>query len=70
VSSEQIQKLIDGLKAVEALIDESRGVAGLHLNGDLAPWKDLRTGGRLEDWLVAFDDALDVIWRREQENAR
>ena len=29
--------------------------SGLHLNGDL-PWR-VRTGGRFEEWLIAFDDA-------------
>lgn len=30
------------------LISESEGVAGLHLNGDLAPWDELLPGGRFE----------------------
>ena len=30
------------------LISESDGVAGLHLNGDLAPWGELVAGGRFE----------------------
>lgn len=47
-----------GLKAVEALINESHGVIGLHLNGDDAPWEDLRTGGGFEEWLREFDAAL------------
>lgn len=50
----------NGLEAVESLINESNGVGGLHLNGDFAPWSDLRTGGRFEEWLVAFDDALNA----------
>ena len=49
-----------GLEAVESLMNESHGVGGLHLNGDFAPWGDLRTGGRFEEWLVAFDDALNA----------
>jgi len=49
-----------GLEAVASLIDKSHGVDGLHLNGDLAPWDELRTGGRFEEWLVAFDDALNA----------
>ena len=50
-----------GLEAVESLINESHGVSGLHLNGDLAPWDELRTGGRFEEWLIAFDDALNAM---------
>ena len=49
-----------GLEAVESLMNESHGVGGLHLNGDFAPWSELRTGGRFENWLVAFDDALNA----------
>lgn len=49
-----------GLEAVASLIDESHGVGGLHLNGDLAPWDELRTGGEFEEWLIAFDDALNA----------
>ena len=49
-----------GLEAVETLINDSHGVCGLHLNGDFAPWSELRTGGRFEEWLVAFDDALNA----------
>lgn len=54
------KKLVDGLLAVESLILESKGVAGLHLNGDLAGWDELRTGGRFEAWLYRFDDALEI----------
>jgi len=48
-----------GLNAVAALIKESYGVSGLHLNGDIASWDELRTGGRFEDWLIDFDTAID-----------
>lgn len=47
----------DGLTEVEILMGESHGVAGLHLNGDVAPWDEIRTGGEFER-LVAFDRAL------------
>ena len=49
-----------GLEAVASLMDESHGVGGLHLNGDLAPWDELRTGGEFEEWLIAFDNALNA----------
>lgn len=48
----------EGLAAVAALMRESDGVIGLHLNGDIAPWSELRTGGRFEEWLRDFDAAL------------
>ena len=47
-----------GIHAVRDLIADSEGVAGLHLNGDMAPWDELRTGGRFEEWLKPFDDAI------------
>lgn len=47
-----------GLLAVNGLISDSRGVAGLHLNGDIAPWESLMAGGEFEDWLKDFDAAL------------
>ena len=39
------QGLIDD---IDCLMAESEGVAGLHLNGDLAPWGELEPGGRFE----------------------
>jgi len=50
-----------GIQAVEDLISESRGVYGLHLNGDPSPWGELRSGGNFEEWLIEFDIALDVV---------
>lgn len=55
---QRVEVLRKGLLAVETLIDNSRGVTGLHMNGDEAPWDSLRTGGYFEDWLTAFDEAL------------
>lgn len=51
-------KLKAGIDAVHALIDESEGVYGLHLNGDGALWGDLLSGGRFEEWLCEFSKAL------------
>ena len=50
--------------SLESLIDNSHGVAGLHLNGDVAPWGELTQGGRFEEWLTALDNArtqLDAL---------
>ena len=44
-----------GIQAVQALIDESEGVAGLHLNGDVATWEDL-----LDGWLSDYDIAKRI----------
>lgn len=39
------------------------GVAGLHQNGDVASWSELRTGGRFEAWLLAFDTAREAAMK-------
>ena len=50
-----------GLKAVRMLIEESRGVDGLHLNGDVAPWDELLAGGQFEHWLFDFSAAQGAL---------
>jgi hypothetical protein len=57
---DRIAVLSAGIAAVSGLIDESQGVAGLHLNGDVATWEELRQGGRFEEWLSDFDEALRI----------
>ena len=47
------------LRCVEDLISESRGVAGLHLNGDVATWGELE-----ETWLAELYAALTA--KREE----
>ena len=54
-----IYHLRAGIEDVAALIDNSDGISGLHLNGDIAAWSSLRTGGSFEEWLLNFDNALD-----------
>ena len=55
-----------GIAAVRALIDNSWGVSGLHLNGEDAPWDSLEKGGAFEEWLIAFNAAEDVIARENK----
>lgn len=43
-----LEALTELLDDIEGLIGESTGVAGLHLNGDLAPWRELEEGGQFE----------------------
>lgn len=50
-----------GLQSVVGLIMHTKGVVGLHMNGDIAPWEDLLPGGGLGDWLRDFDQALKDI---------
>ena len=57
---EENEKLRAGIKAVRELIDESFGVAGLHLNGEIAPWDSLEQGGTFEEWMLAFSEAEAV----------
>jgi len=56
-----IQTLKNGIFSVAELIDNSDGVVGLHLNGELARWSDLREGGYFESWLIGYDDALYTV---------
>ena len=42
---------------INYLISNSDGVAGLHLNGDVAPWTDLLEGGRHEEWLLSLSNS-------------
>lgn len=60
---EHQQKEIDRLRAaltsVKDLIKETYGVVGLHQNGSISPWSDLRKGGYYEEWLIEFDQALE-----------
>lgn len=57
---EEIKRLQAGIAAVSNLINESQGVAGLHLNGDEAPWEELLKGGKYEEWLRDFSDAVEA----------
>lgn len=47
-ASEALARLVHD---VRDLMDNSEGVAGLHQNGDLAPWSDLEESGRYSSWL-------------------
>jgi len=58
---EGIEEMRPGIEAVEGLINNSHGVDGLHLNGDIAPWDELRTGGVYMEWLGEFDHALEKL---------
>ena len=66
IDSIKVKKLVIGIWAVEALMDNSSGVDGLHLNGDIATWGELRTGGMFESWLVDFDEALSIAGELEK----
>ena len=44
---------------IDDLMHESDGVAGLHLNGDVADWSELVPGGRFER-LSSLEDVRDL----------
>ena len=52
-----LHKIIDlmklGLQDVDGLMSESEGVAGLHLNGDIAHWSELENDSWLYDFTIA-----------------
>lgn len=46
---DELLAALEGLTGdIQALIGESYGVSGLHMNGDIAPWDELESGGRFE----------------------
>jgi hypothetical protein len=51
---ELAEALTDLVQSLDDLIAQSDGVAGLHLNGDIADWDSLLEGGRFEGWLIAL----------------
>ena len=55
------EALRDGIKAVRELIDNSGGVDGLALNGDILLWSDLEQGGTFEEWLLDFNKAESYL---------
>lgn len=52
--------LVQGIASVQDLIDESKGVYGLHLNGDHSPWHEILEGGYMEEWLLQFSLATTL----------
>lgn len=59
-TNERIERLTKGLRAVAGLMAESQGVAGLHLNGDIAAWDDLLQNAWLEDYHEAMNELIDM----------
>ena len=57
---EKAEKTKKALVAVLDLINNSYGVAGLHFNGNVAPWDSLLEGGEFEEWLKDFSKAIEV----------
>jgi hypothetical protein len=53
---EENARLKNAIEAINELIDQSEGVSGLHLNGNLAPWDELT-----DNWLNELKIANDWI---------
>lgn len=53
--------LTDTVTEIAELMGESKGVYGLHLNGDPAPWSEIDDGGRFEGWLTKFNAAREWL---------
>jgi len=53
-----------------ALIAESQGVDGLHLNGDVATWEELMHGFHMHAWLNTYADDFPLAAREEKSDAR
>jgi len=55
---QELTELLTNLvQSLDDLITSSDGVAGLHLNGNIAHWESLLEGGRFEGWLLALYQA-------------
>lgn len=53
-----IEAMRKGIDAVTGVMSDSEGVSGLHLNGDIATWSELTTGGQFEEHLMPLDKAI------------
>ena len=58
--TELVNALGELVGEIKQLADESCGVAGLHLNGDVAAWEEILPGGRFE-WLGSLERAESAI---------
>lgn len=67
----QVETLSSHLNAVveemNHLMNDSHGVAGLHLNGDIAPWASLLRGGEFYTWLSYLSDAAEYVQSKNGE---
>ena len=57
-------KLVAGIDAVCNLMEATQGVDGLHDNGDFARWPSLLRGGKFEEWLLEFSEAVDLTSKK------
>ena len=53
--------VIAALHDIDDLVANSKGVSGLHLNGDMAPWSELMDGGAYGAWLQSVERLREAI---------
>jgi uncharacterized Zn finger protein (UPF0148 family) len=65
----EIERLREALKAlrkdIDDLVSNSQGVAGLHLNGEIADWDSLLSGGSFGAWLGSVELADEALAKSE-----
>ena len=55
------------LHDIDDLAGNSEGVAGLHQNGDVAPWDSLFAGGSFEAWLASVETLRAALSTHTEE---
>lgn len=55
------------LQAIDNLMADSLGVAGLHKSGDIAYWDEITAGGNYEEWLLPLEDLRQFLPRSSDE---
>ena len=56
-----VAAVIAALHDIDDLVANSKGVSGLHLNGDMAPWSEIMDGGAYGAWLQSVERLREAI---------
>lgn len=63
-----ITHLAQVVEEMNFLMNDSQGVAGLHLNGDIAKWESLLRGGSDGSWLTYLSNAAEFVQSYRADN--
>lgn len=63
-----ITHLTQVVEEMNFLMNDSQGVAGLHLNGDIAKRESLLRGGSDDSWLTYLSEAADFVQNYRVDN--